>query len=161
MKKLCSPQKKDQLAQTVFLFVLLDSKLSNSKNIILEYEMGDICKESAPKAHISTRIEITCEHGTFRSQPEFTFRKGCTHNFFWRHNAACPTNELGQEATAEEHSRLLLRTTDPNTDAHSVLKPWDGCRLYSSKGPRPRHNHASHFVSLLLPPCSKATPGIG
>ena len=105
-----------------------------SKNIILEYEMGDICKESTSKAHISTRIEIACEEDTFRSQPEFTFQKGCTHNFFWRHNAACPRNELSHKATAEENCRVKDPINNHEFDLNVLTRKNGGYEFRDDKG---------------------------
>ena len=94
-----------------------------TKDVILEYKMGDICKDSATSdAHVSSRIQIKCERGMLHSQPEFVSKVGCTHNFLWLHDAACPKNTLVKEKTAEEHCKVKDRRNGNVYDFNSLTK---------------------------------------
>ena len=86
--------------------------------------MGDICKDrNISKAHISSRIEIACEHGTLHSQPERISADACTHHFYWRHDAACPRDSLSKPvATAEPRCQVKDPRTGYIYDFNSLKK---------------------------------------
>ena len=105
----------------------------STKNVILDYEMGDICTDSTTtETHIHTRINITCEHGEFNSQPEFMFQDKCFHYFLWRHNVACSKNKSNDKATVEEKCSIKDSINNHEYDFNILRKMNSGFIFGSS-----------------------------
>ena len=106
-----------------------------TKNVILDYEMGDICKDSATtETHIRTRINITCEQGEFNSQPEFMFQDKCFHYFFWRHDVACSKSKSNDKATVEENCSIKDSINNHEYDFNILRKMNSGYEFRDDDG---------------------------
>ncbi|KAK2588804.1 hypothetical protein KPH14_001679 [Odynerus spinipes] len=65
--------------------------LDSSKNLILEYEEGSLCKKGQ---HIRTTITFICNLEAKDTLPEVTGNDGCHYNLKWTTAAACSIEKL-------------------------------------------------------------------
>ncbi len=80
-------------------------KFNEENQLVLEYPMGGLCKnQNTGETHQSTKIIFKCNMGAYETNPNFVETEGCTHIFYWEHEAACGQVQGGGDHGADDAS---------------------------------------------------------